>query len=220
MEFFSIETIAFEIIAYPISYVELIATLFGLICVYYASVANIWTWPTGIVNEFFLFLLFFQIQLYADMFLQVYFFIVTLYGWYNWNRQSKENKIIKTSFPTRLYLLGSLIIGTMLVGFLIKNIHLYLPNYFQLPADYPYVDSFIMVASIIATVLLAQKRIENWYLWITIDVVCTVLYYKKGVYFLSLEYFIFLGIASFGLYNWKKQYYFDKRKKVKRAITD
>ena len=74
MTFFDINTIAFEVIGYPVSYVELIGTLFGLISVYFASRANILTWPTGIINEFFLFILFFQVQLYADMFLQVYFF--------------------------------------------------------------------------------------------------------------------------------------------------
>jgi nicotinamide mononucleotide transporter len=62
-----------------------------------------------------------------------------------------------------------------------------------------------MVSSIIATVLLARKKVENWYLWITVDIVCVGLYFKKGVYFLSLEYIIFLGLASYGLYNWRKQ---------------
>ena len=86
-----------------------------------------------------------------------------------------------------------------------SNIHLYLPTYFKIQAAYPFTDSFVMVSSIIATILLAKKKIENWYLWIAIDLVCVVMYFKKGVYFLSLEYFIFLGLASYGLYHWKKQ---------------
>ena len=82
MHFFDIENIVLQFLGYPVSYVELIGTLFGLASVYFASRANILTWGTGIVNEVFLFLLFFQIQLYADMFLQIYFFVVTLFGWY------------------------------------------------------------------------------------------------------------------------------------------
>jgi nicotinamide mononucleotide transporter len=205
MNFFEIKNVAFQIWDYPISYVELIGTLFGLISVYFASRANILTWGTGIVNEVFLFILFFQVQLYADMFLQIYFFIVTLYGWYKWKSKTAESKISETSFRNKIFLTVTILIGTLISGFLFTNIHLYLPTYFKIQAAYPFTDSFVMVSSIIATILLAKKKIENWYLWIAIDLVCVVMYFKKGVYFLSLEYFIFLELASYGLYHWKKQ---------------
>ena len=102
MTLFDINNIACEIIGYQISYVELIGTLFGFISVYLATKTNILTWATGIINELFLFILFFQVQLYADMFLQVFFFVVTLYGWYNWKQIPKENGITKF-----LYLCGT-----------------------------------------------------------------------------------------------------------------
>jgi nicotinamide mononucleotide transporter len=205
MHFFEIANTAFTVIGYPISYVELIGTAFGLISVYFASRANILTWSTGIVNEVFLFILFFQVHLYADMFLQVYFFVVTIYGWYNWNTTTVENKIAVINLKARWLIAAIILVGSLLSGFLIKNIHLYLPNYFKIAAAYPFTDSFVMVLSIIATVLLAKKKIENWHLWILVDAVCVILYFKKGVYFLSLEYLIFLGLATYGLYNWKKQ---------------
>ncbi len=205
MHFFDISNTAFTVMGYPISYVELVGTLFGLISVYFASRANILTWSTGIVNEVFLFILFFQVHLYADMFLQVYFFVVTIYGWYNWNTTTVENKIAAISSNARWLTLILVIAGSAVSGFLIKNIHLYLPNYFKIAAAFPFTDSFVMVLSIIATVLLAKKKIENWHLWILVDAVCVILYFKKGVYFLSLEYLIFLGLASYGLFNWKKQ---------------
>ena len=205
MHFFEIENIAFQILGYPISYVELIGTLFGLASVYFASRANILTWGTGIVNEVFLFILFFQVQLYADMFLQIYFFVVTLYGWYKWNAKTSENKISETSFRNKIFLAVTILIGTLISGFLFTNVHLYLPAYFKIQAAFPFTDSFVMVSSIFATILLAKKKIENWYLWIAVDLVCVMLYFKKGVYFLSLEYSIFLGLASYGLYHWKKQ---------------
>ena len=92
MTLFDINNIAYEIIGYQISYVELIGTLFGLISVYLATKTNILTWATGIINELFLIILFFQVQLYADMFLQVFFFVVTLYGWYNWKEIQKKKR--------------------------------------------------------------------------------------------------------------------------------
>jgi nicotinamide mononucleotide transporter len=205
MQFFQINNIAFEILGYPVSFVELIGTFFGLISVYYASRANILTWSIGIVNEVFLFILFYQVQLYADMFLQVYFLIVTLYGWYNWNTKSIDNRISETTNKSKIFLLLVIILCSLISGYIFTNIHLYLPTYFKIKAAYPFINSFVMISSIIATILLAKKKIENWYLWIAIDVICVILYYKKGVYFLSIEYFIFLGLASYGLYNWKKQ---------------
>jgi nicotinamide mononucleotide transporter len=205
MTLFDINNIVFEIIGYQISYIELIGTLFGLLSVYFASRANILTWATGILNELFLFILFFQVQLYADMVLQIYFFFVTLYGWYNWKQIPNKNNISTTDFKSKKWIIASILLGTLISGILFTNIHLYLPQYFKTEAAYPYADSFVMVLSIIATILLAQKKIETWYLWILVDLVCVLLFYKKGIIFLTVEYFVFLGIATYGLLNWKKQ---------------
>ena len=98
-----------------------------------------------------------------------------------------------------------ILFSTLISGFLFNNIHLYLPAYFKIQATYPFTDSFVMVSDIVATILLAKKKIEHWYLWIAVDLVCVVLYFKKVISFLSLEYFIILGIVSYGLYHWKKQ---------------
>jgi nicotinamide mononucleotide transporter len=143
------------------------------------------------------------------MFLQVYFFIVTIYGWYNWKTNKSDKMISEINFRKILLLAAAIFIFSLLSGYLFSNIHLYLPEYFKAKAAYPYIDSLVMVSSIMATVLLAKKKIENWYLWIAVDLVCVVLYFKKGIYFLSFEYFIFLGLASYGLFNWKKQLSYD-----------
>ncbi len=205
MHFFEMGNIAVEIWGYPISFVELIGTLFGYVSVYFAARANILTWPTGIVNVVFLFFLFLQVQLYADLFLQIYFFIVTLYGWYNWDTKSVKIKISETSFSVKTVLVAIILTGTLVSGFLFTNIHVYLTAYFKLPAAYPFMDSFVMVSSIVATVLLAKNKIENCYLWVFVDIVCVFIYYKKGIYFLSLEYLIFLGLVFYGLYHWRKK---------------
>lgn len=210
MNFFEIKNIAFQIWNYPISYVEFIGTLFGLVSVYFASRANILTWGTGIINEVFLFILFFHVQLYADMFLQVYFFLVTIYGWFNWNSKTRDNKISELNSVKRIFLAIFILFGTSVSSMFFTNIHLYLPTYFKIQAAYPFTDSFIMISSMVATILLAKKKIENWYLWIVIDLVCIVLYFKKGIYVLSFEYLLFLALALNGLYHWKKQLNNDK----------
>lgn len=202
---FDITHIAFSVAGYPLSYVELFGTVFGLLSVFHASRANVLTWSTGIVNEFFFFLLFFQLQLYADMFLQIFFFAVTIYGWYNWKTTKATNEVYQLTAIGKILVLTAVATGVLLAGFLFSNIHLYLPGFFKLKAAYPYADSLIMALSISATFLLAQKKIETWYLWIAADVICVLLYYKKGVYFLSAEYFIFLCLAGYGLSRWRKQ---------------
>jgi nicotinamide mononucleotide transporter len=204
MYFFDIKNTVFEILGYRLSYVELIGTLFGLISVYLASRANILTWSTGIINEIFLFVLFFQVQLYADMFLQVYFFVVTIYGWNQWKNKKQKEQISFLDFRKRTILVIALITGTILFGFFFLNLHTLLPDYFKLKAAYPFTDSFVMMASVIATILLAQKKMENWYLWILIDSICVILYFIKGIYFLSLEYGLFLMIANYGFFHWRK----------------
>lgn len=163
MGFFDISNTAFRLISYEVSYVELIAVLSGLASVWFASKAKILTWPTGIINEFFLFLLFFQVQLYADMLLQVFFFITTVYGWYNWRRPAIAHRILRLNKSQQLWYAVSIVVGSIAAGFLIANLHTLLPTYFKTLASYPFIDSVIMVLSIAATILLAKKKLENWF---------------------------------------------------------
>lgn len=205
---FNIENIAFNVMNYSISYIELIATLFGLISVYFATKRNILTWSTGIINIIFLFLLFYQIQLYADMLLQIYFFIMSIYGWYNWQKideSNSKNKIIHMNKIEMFYYMLFLLLGTFIFGFIFSNIHMLLPSIFLIEASYPYFDSYTTIASVLATILLSQKKIQTWILWISVDVISVYLYYMKGVYFLSIEYVIFTYLCIFGLIDWYKK---------------
>ncbi|MDU1891778.1 MAG: nicotinamide riboside transporter PnuC [Dysgonomonas sp.] len=203
---FDIENIFVHILGYPLSYVELLGTLCGLLCVYWASKENILTWPVGILNELFFFVIFFQVQLYANMFLQIIFFFSSVYGWYKWRSKDKEDGKIGSMKPKGIAITTVfIIVGTILTGYFVSNLHTTLPDYFAEASLYPYTDSFIMVISIAATILLAKKKFESWILWIINDVVCVILYYLQGVHFIALQYLILLFIASYGLYNWQKK---------------
>lgn len=201
---FDIESVAFHLGEYAVSYVELIGTIAGMISVFFAARSNVLTWPTGIVNEIFLFALFFQLHLYADMFLQVFFFVVTVYGWYSWRRNSGELKITRSSGKQQVIIAAAAIAGTLLFGIFFRYIHVLLPALFTHEAAYPFADSFIMVSSMIATWLLARKKLESWILWIMVDAVAVVVYALKSAWVLSGEYLIFMIIAGFGYYNWRR----------------
>jgi nicotinamide mononucleotide transporter len=206
MDILSTDTIAFLMLGYPLSFIEITATVFGLLSVYLASRGNILTWPAGIVNEICFLIVFFQVQLYADMLLQVYFFVVTIYGWGYWRSQQQSHSISRVSSQYRVVILVAIFFGTALLGFIMGNIHHWAPTIVQLPAAYPYIDSFTTVVSIVAMILLAQKKLETWVLWIIVDAVCVGLYWIKGIHLISIQYLVFLFIAAYGFFNWRSQF--------------
>ncbi|MEZ4987723.1 MAG: nicotinamide riboside transporter PnuC [Saprospiraceae bacterium] len=206
LQYLDIQTTAFTLWGYPISFIELTGTIFGLLSVYYAAKADILTWPTAIINEIAFFGLFFQVQLYADMFLQVYFFIATCYGWYYWKRGEVATTIYVMSLRQRGIYALVLLFGTLLLGQLVANIHLLWPKVFPLPASYPFADAFTTVASVMAMILLSRKRIENWILWMAVDVVAVILYFLKDIRLIAIEYIVFFMLCVFGFIHWKQQY--------------
>lgn len=185
----------------------------GLIAVALSAKANIWSWPIGIINVVLSAFFYYQIQLYPDMFLMFFFFVTNLMGWWRWGNPKTEeadwNKELKVSFMKRkhfLFLFLAGLVGTFLVGTLASKLHEWLPLLFNLPSAYPFIDSFILVMSVITTFLMIQKKVECWIIWIVIDVVATYLYFLKGAKFFGVEYLIFTLIASFALWNWMKEY--------------
>ena len=101
--------------------------------------------------------------------------------------------------------LAILAIGTMGLGYFMQNIHHIFPNTFPTPASYPFPDAFTTIASVLATFLMARKKVECWILWIVVDVVSILLYNLKGIRFVAAEYVIFLLMSAFGLYFWIKK---------------
>lgn len=205
MSLFDIENIVFTILGYDLSYIELIGTLFGFISVILAARANILTWPTGIINEVSFFILFYQVQLYSDMYLQVYFFGVTIYGWYYWKNQNGSRSITTLSKKWRFRILLILVITTLMSGYLISKVHLHFPEIFSQPASYPYWDALTTMSSIVATILLSRKIIETWVLWIIVDIISVALYLLKGIHLVAIEYLIFLIICVVGVRNWRNK---------------
>jgi nicotinamide mononucleotide transporter len=213
MSFFNINNIFFEIWGYEMSYLEFFGTMAGFVAVWLASRANIWSWPIGLINVTLFFFLFYQVQLYPDMFLQIFFFITNLMGWWRWaNPKSYEEdrkKELKVSYmPVRLLVILSFIglIGTFLSGSMASRLHEWFPVVFNKPSAFPYLDSFVTVMSIITTFLMIQKKIESWIIWIIVDVVATYMYFMKGIKFVGIEYLVFCFIAAYGLWNWTREY--------------
>ena len=213
MSFFDIQNIAFRTLGYDMSWIELVATLFGLLAVWLSAKEHISNWGFGLINVALSGFVFFQSQLYSDVFLQVYFFATGIYGWWQWSRVDKTNAehAVKISFMTPQYQIGTavfIIISTVLIGFFIQSggLQQLFPTIFKVPASFPYVDTLIMMMSIVGNYLLTIKKIESWILWVAVDIIAPVLYFQKGLLLFTLEYLIFLALAIFALINWLKIY--------------
>jgi nicotinamide mononucleotide transporter len=204
MNWLDIGFVAFSVWGYPVSYLELIASLLGLISVYLAARENILTWPTGILNEFGFFCLFFQVGLYAGMLLQVLFFVVTVYGWYHWKKVENTKAVTRLTVNNGLWLLLIILSLSYLFHFLVVNFHSIMSGFISKPASQSILDSLIAVISVAATFLLAQKKLFAWVLWICVDLMSIVLFTRQGLYLVAIEYGIFLAIAIYGYLNWRK----------------
>ncbi len=204
---FNIETILFEALGYRMSLLELLAVLTGLAAVWLAARSNILTWLFALVNAVLFFILFYQVNLYSAMALQVFFFCNALYGWYNWRRSESDDKTPVTMLihKQRVIWLAVVMLGAIALGTVMSRIHIWLPDLFPERATFVYTDAMIAVMSIVASLLLAKLKLENWILWILVNLMSVVMYAMKGVMFVSLQYVIFLFMASYGFVEWKKK---------------
>ncbi len=213
MDFFHIDNILFTLWGYEVSYLEFFGMLSGIIAVVLSSLANVWSWPIGIINVTLSFFLFFQVQLYPDMFLQVFFFITNVMGWWRWTHpkphEEDRKHELRVSFMNRKDVILVTVFGlagTFLLGLFAKNLHDIFPTVFTKPSAAPYLDSFITVMSIITTFYMIQKKIECWVIWLLVDIVATYLYFVRDIKLYGLLYLAFCFIAAFALWNWIREY--------------
>jgi nicotinamide mononucleotide transporter len=209
---FSINTVVYTILDYPLTLVELFGTIFGLWSVILAARASIWNYPIGIINIIFFFATFYQVQLYADMTLQVYFLLISIYGWWMWANPrptqmdaQQELKITRNTWQVNLGIGVAIVVGAGVLGLFFANVHQLLPALFPAPAAYPYADSLVMTMSIAAMYLLSIKKWENWLIWVAVDTCSIGLFYAKGIKLIALEYVVFWAIAAYGGYRWWQQ---------------
>lgn len=208
---FDINTTFFTFLNYPMSYLEFFGTIITAWSVYLSAKNKVLSWPIGLIGVVLYSFLFYQIHLYSDLFEQLYYFVTGFWGWWLWTHPNEEQKDahneLKVSFGSAKFnLFGTLSIVVLTFGltYFMSHIHLFFPTLFPIAASYPFMDAFTTAMSFVANIYLAKRKIENWYLWIIVDVIAVFLYFQKGVIFLSLLYFAFLINAVKGLIDWSK----------------
>lgn len=179
--------------------IEIVATTTGLLCVWLTAKENIWAWPIGLVNVGCFFFMFWEAKLYADTMLQVLFFLLSVYGWIIWLTKREGTKVRPTRqiTPRLMFFLSILcVVMTLLWGYVLQT---------YTDASIPYVDALIATLSIIAQYLLSSKILENWLIWIAVDVMSVAMYAYKDLYAVAFLYLIFLFIAIAGYVGWKRE---------------
>jgi len=204
---FNIDTVLFEALGYRMSLLELLATLTGLAAVWLAARSNILTWLFALINAVLFFILFYQVNLYSAMALQVFFFCNAIYGWYNWRRREIGDKkpVTLLIHKQRVIWLAVIMLGAIALGTAMKRVHIWLPDLFPERATFVYTDAMIAVMSIVASLLLAKLKLENWMLWILINLMSVAMYAMRGIMLVSVQYIIFLGMAIYGFIQWKRK---------------
>ena len=190
------------------NYMEIIGAVTGLIYLYFSVRQKIWLWPIGILTSAFYVVVFFSSQLYADMSLNIYYLIVSIYGWYHWLRR-KDNayhdsiKISRLLAREWLLYLATAILLACIFAFILINI----PQKIGLkPSSVPWWDAFLTAGSVVATWMLARKVLEQWLWWVVIDAISTGVFLYKGLYFTVGLFVVNTIMAIIGYIRWKKDW--------------
>ena len=179
---------------------EFIAFVFGILSVWFAKKENIWVYPTGLIATIITTYLLYIAGYLGDMMINGYFSIMSIYGWYKWARKENENEVIAISRAnSKEKIIGFvLFLVTVFVVFWIYNFF----DYEIKTANY--IDIFASGIFFTGMWYMANKKIENWTLWIFGDIVVTPLYAYRGLGMLSLQYLIFTILAISAYLEWKK----------------
>ncbi len=187
------------------SALEIIAASLGVVSVWYAKKANILVYPTGIVSVLIYVFICYNAQLYADMGINAYYFVFSVYGWIMWSRKD-ENKeelpVTYSNLKTWLVSIGVFVLSVVVIQVLLRIFKAGDTAYWS--TFVPYTDTFTTAVAILGMWLMAVKKVENWLFWIAADVVSVPLYLYKGLVFTSLQYFVFLVLAVMGYFEWRR----------------
>jgi nicotinamide mononucleotide transporter len=186
----------------PTSFIllEAIAFLFGIASVWYAKKENILVYPTGLVATIITVYILYKAEYFGDMMMNFYYSIMSIYGWWNWSRK-KNNKVLVpiSRTNTKEKIIGVLwVIMTMIVTY---SVYQYFGTEIKTEN---YLDIFTSGIFFTAMWYMANKKIENWTLWIFADLITVPLYAYRGLGMLSLQYLIFTILAIQGYLAWKK----------------
>ncbi len=198
--------------ALGMGWLQWLAFIFGILYVILAAQENVWCWPVGLVGVVIAFFVYAdpEVRLYSDAILQIFYAIMSVYGWWTWTRNTHQGKEPLDSpedavmleihtWPIKQHLIF-FVVGLVLAG-------VWGRIWLEFGAALPYIDAATTVFSLIATYMVTQKILENWLYWIVIDVVCIFVYLHRELYLFSIMFLVYTIVAVVGYLNWRRDYY-------------
>lgn len=187
-----------------IKYLEWTAILSGILSVWFSKKERIWVYPTGLVGTILYIYLSFKGDLYGEAAVNLYYTIMSFYGWWNWARRDQQKKkIVQIKFSTPKEWLQQILFFFLLFA-IIYFCLVYIKNAFA-PEAIPWADAFASASALTGMCLMTRKKVESWIWWMITNIASMPLYYVKGFAPTSIYYFILLVLAIFGFQEWKKK---------------
>ena len=176
---------------------EGIAAAFGVVSVFLSTRQNIWSWPTAIVNVTLYTIVFYEGRLYGQMGLQTIYLALSVYGWYQWlhgGEQKTELHVSRASRRLLVTLAGLNVVSCVALAAILR----------QTDAALPWLDALLTTTSLMAQWMMTRKILENWLLWIAVDIVYVPMFISQHLYATALLYAAFLVLAVMGFTEWRR----------------
>ena len=189
---------------FGLSPLEVIAALFGAASVYLSARQRLASWPTAIVNVLLSAVVYYRARLYSDTGLQLVYFALSVYGWYEWKyggAHRTELPVARTPRAHAAPLAALAAAGALALGVLTTR---YTDVLQHNRPWVPWTDATLTAASLVAQWMMTRKLVENWLVWIAVDVVYVPLLAYKGLYAFAALYAVFLGLAVKGYLDWRR----------------
>ena len=176
---------------------EAFAAVFGVVSVFLSTRQIIWSWPTAIVNVGLYTIVFYQGRLYGQMGLQLVYLTLSVYGWYQWLYGGEHHTALRVSraSPRLLAVLAALTVtGWLLLAAWLR----------QTDAALPVLDALLTTTSLAAQWMMTRKILQNWLVWIAVDIVYVPMFISQKLYATAMLYFAFLILAVMGYLEWRR----------------
>ncbi|MEJ6981008.1 nicotinamide riboside transporter PnuC [Pedobacter sp. P351] len=178
------------------SALEWVGTITGFSCVYLAARQHILNWPVAILSILAYMVLFYEYKLYGDAALQLYFLGASIYGWFYWlKREQSAKPIVSLNRMEYAGIILLIIILSVLLGIFLDKFT---------DTDVPYIDGTCTAISFVAQFLMTRKVLQNWLLWIIVDICYVPLYLYKNLALTAVLYTLFLALAIIGFLDWQR----------------
>ena len=195
-------------------FLEIVAAFFGLLSVFFSVKRNIWVYPTGIISTTIYVYILFNFGLLGDMLINVYYSIMSIYGWISWNKNI-ENQIISVDFAKKKdWLVGlNLFVMSFVAVCGVYYFKPFIDNHFSMNGVSlgfqqlewaNWLDIFTTSLFLIGMWFMAKRKVENWLFWIVGDLICIPMMLYKGLGITSLQYLVFTIMAVMGYQKWRK----------------